>query len=85
MSQYWFNRCRTFHILTITTDLTSPSETFDISPKVTRRLSVSSYHMETCEAFGAPLQGHTDKVRCVAISPDGKRIVSGSTIRERAH
>jgi hypothetical protein len=43
MSQYWFNRCRTFHILTITTDLTSPSETFDISPKVTRRLSVSSY------------------------------------------
>ncbi|KAG2117466.1 hypothetical protein DEU56DRAFT_748096 [Suillus clintonianus] len=34
--------------------------------------------METGKAVGAPFRGHTDSVRSVAISPDGKRIVSGS-------
>jgi WD40 repeat protein len=34
--------------------------------------------MGTGELVGAPLQGHTDYVNAVAISPDGNRIVSGS-------
>jgi WD40 repeat protein len=29
-------------------------------------------------AFGSPLRGHTDSVRSIAISPDGKHFVSGS-------
>jgi WD40 repeat protein len=33
---------------------------------------------ETGKALGAPLQGHTDRLWSVAISPDGTRIVSGS-------
>ena len=35
------------------------------------------WDMETGEALGAPLQGHTDSVNSVAISLDGTRIVSG--------
>ena len=34
---------------------------------------------ETGKVLGAPLQGHTDWVQSVAISPDGTRIVSGSS------
>jgi WD40 repeat protein len=31
------------------------------------------------QPFGAPLTGHTDAVASVAFSPDGRRIVSGSS------
>ncbi|KAG2136390.1 hypothetical protein DEU56DRAFT_887596 [Suillus clintonianus] len=34
--------------------------------------------MHTGEAIGAPFRGHTGSVHSVAISPDGKQIVSGS-------
>ena len=34
-----------------------------------------------CRRTALPLLGHTDQVGCVAISPDGKRIVSGSADR----
>ncbi|KAG2749803.1 WD40 repeat-like protein [Suillus brevipes Sb2] len=40
--------------------------------------TIRVWDMETCEALGVPLQGHTDAVRCVAISLDVKHIVSGS-------
>jgi WD40 repeat protein len=33
---------------------------------------------EKLEPIGDPLSGHSDSVNCVAFSPDGKRIVSGS-------
>ncbi|KAG2122742.1 hypothetical protein DEU56DRAFT_745822 [Suillus clintonianus] len=37
--------------------------------------------METGEALGSPLRGHTGYVYSVAISPDSKKIVSGSSDR----
>ncbi|OAX36629.1 hypothetical protein K503DRAFT_744077 [Rhizopogon vinicolor AM-OR11-026] len=37
--------------------------------------------METGEALGMSLRGHTSCVNSVAISPDGTRIVSGSAAR----
>ena len=33
---------------------------------------------DTRQQIGAPLTGHTDQVRSVAFSPDGRRIASGS-------
>ena len=35
--------------------------------------------MQTGQQIGQPLQGHTDKVYAVAISPDGTKAVSGSS------
>ncbi|KAG2154588.1 hypothetical protein DEU56DRAFT_725564 [Suillus clintonianus] len=35
--------------------------------------------MTTGEAVGTPFRGHTGPVRSVAISPDGKHVVSGSS------
>jgi len=40
--------------------------------------TIRMWDAETGKALGAPLQGHTDRLWSVAISPDGSRIVSGS-------
>jgi len=40
--------------------------------------TIRVWDADTGEALGAPLQGHTLTVWCIAISPDGNRIVSGA-------
>ncbi|RXW16276.1 hypothetical protein EST38_g9574 [Candolleomyces aberdarensis] len=40
--------------------------------------TIRIWDLETGAKVGKPLRGHTDWVRSVAISPDGKQIVSGS-------
>jgi len=40
--------------------------------------TIRMWDAETGKPLSAPLQGHTDFVRSVAISPDGTHIVSGS-------
>ncbi len=37
------------------------------------------WSLETRQAFGEPMNGHTDRVNSVAFSPDGKRIISASS------
>lgn len=40
--------------------------------------TIRVWDVETGEALGAPLQGHTNYIASVAFSPDGKCIVAGS-------
>ena len=40
--------------------------------------TVRLWEADSGKPIGAPMKGHTDRVRSVAFSPDGKRIVSGS-------
>ncbi|KAG0701505.1 quinon protein alcohol dehydrogenase-like superfamily [Suillus ampliporus] len=40
--------------------------------------TIRIWDLETGEAFGAPLRGHTGSVQSIAISSDGSHIVSGS-------
>jgi len=58
-----------------------------ISPDGNRAVSgledrtIRVWDMESSEAVGDPLEGHSDWVRSVAVSPDSKHVVSGSNDR----
>jgi WD40 repeat protein len=43
-----------------------------------RHRTIRMWDAETGAAVGKPLEGHTDSVRSVAYSPDGRHIISGS-------